>query len=63
MIVVDASVVHFTTHDATYIALAELVGATLLTADSKLATAPGSQGTIELLWTAVTNTDAPLPYQ
>ena len=36
-------------HDAAYIAVAELVGATLVTADARLANAPGTTCRFELL--------------
>ncbi|MGI8759350.1 MAG: type II toxin-antitoxin system VapC family toxin [Acidimicrobiales bacterium] len=36
-------------YDAAYVALAELLDATLLTADTRLATAPGARCTVELL--------------
>jgi predicted nucleic acid-binding protein len=40
---------NLTPYDAAYVALAELLGAILLTADSRLANAPGPRCTIELL--------------
>lgn len=40
---------NITTYDATYVALAEHTGSTLLTADAKLAEAPGPRCEIELL--------------
>lgn len=41
MIVVDASILaNVTAYDTTYVALAERLGCTLLTADRRLATAP-----------------------
>lgn len=38
-----------TTYDAAYVALAELLGSTLLTADARLAEAPGALCAIELV--------------
>ena len=38
-----------TTYDAVYVALAEALNATLLTCDSKLARAPGSEVRVELI--------------
>ena len=38
-----------TAYDAVYIALAETLGATLLTRDQRLAAAPGHEATIELI--------------
>lgn len=43
---------NFTAYDAAYIALAEALGATLLTADDRMARAPGSRCHIELLSSA-----------
>ena len=40
---------NLTTYDATYVALAELLEATLLTADAKLAATPGPTCAIEVL--------------
>ena len=40
---------NFTAYDAAYVALAEALGAPLLTADHRLAAAPGSTATIELI--------------
>lgn len=40
---------NFTVYDAAYVALAEVLDAVLLTADSRLASAPGSRCTIESL--------------
>lgn len=37
-----------TAYDAVYLALAEVLGATLLTFDAKLAAAPGHEATVEL---------------
>jgi predicted nucleic acid-binding protein len=39
---------NLTAHDATYVALAELLGATLLTADARIAAAPGLQCPVEV---------------
>lgn len=40
---------NLTAYDATYVALAEALGATLLTADRRLANAPGVRAPVELL--------------
>jgi len=40
---------NLTAYDAAYVALAEALGATLLTRDERLAAAPGTRATIELL--------------
>jgi predicted nucleic acid-binding protein len=40
---------NLTPYDAAYVALAEAIGATLLTADRKLARAPGIDCEVELL--------------
>jgi predicted nucleic acid-binding protein len=40
---------NITVYDAAYVALAEILGATLLTADERLARAPGTTCAIELL--------------
>lgn len=40
---------NLTTYDAAYVALAEVLGTTLLTADSKLANAPGIRCDIDLI--------------
>jgi predicted nucleic acid-binding protein len=40
---------HFTAYDAAYVALAELLEATLLTADRRLAASPGHQAEIEVI--------------
>lgn len=40
---------NLTAYDATYVALAELLGAALVTADEKLAGAPGLRCTVEVL--------------
>jgi predicted nucleic acid-binding protein len=40
---------NFTTFDALYVALAKSLGATLLTCDGKLASAPGHRAKIELV--------------
>jgi predicted nucleic acid-binding protein len=40
---------NLTAYDAAYVALAEALGATLLTRDERLAAAPGGRATIELL--------------
>jgi predicted nucleic acid-binding protein len=40
---------NLTVYDAAYVALAEILGATLLTADDGLASAPGSRCPIELI--------------
>ena len=40
---------NFTSYDACYVALAETLGATLLTADNRLAHAPGLRCAVELL--------------
>lgn len=40
---------NLTVYDAAYVALAELLGVTLLTADGKLSKAPGSRCSIEVL--------------
>ena len=40
---------NLTPYDATYVALAEVLGAPLLTADTKLAGAPGLRCTVEVL--------------
>jgi len=40
---------NLTAYDATYIALAEEIGAPLLTADRRLASAPGNRARIEVL--------------
>ena len=40
---------NLTAYDAAYVALAEALGATLLTFDERLARAPGNRATIELL--------------
>ena len=40
---------NLTTHDAAYVALAEALDATLLTADERLASAPGGTCTIDVL--------------
>ena len=40
---------NLTIYDATYVALAELLGADLVTADTKLAIAPGTRCTVEVL--------------
>jgi predicted nucleic acid-binding protein len=40
---------NLTAYDAAYVALAEALGATLLTRDERLAAAPGSRATIELV--------------
>lgn len=40
---------NITAYDAAYVALAEALGATLLTCDQKLTKAPGHQATIELV--------------
>ena len=41
--------VNLTAYDAAYVALAEALGATLLTRDERLASAPGTRATIELV--------------
>jgi predicted nucleic acid-binding protein len=40
---------NLTTYDAVYVALAELIGAPLVTLDAKLADAPGPTCSIEVL--------------
>jgi predicted nucleic acid-binding protein len=40
---------NITAYDATYVALAELLGATLVTRDRRLAAAPGHQAAIEVV--------------
>lgn len=40
---------NFSAYDAAYVALAELLGTTLLTSDAKLARAPGVASTVELV--------------
>jgi predicted nucleic acid-binding protein len=40
---------NFTAHDACYVALAEALDCTLLTADTRLANAPGTRCTFESL--------------
>lgn len=40
---------NLTAYDAAYVALAELLGASLLTADAKLARAPGNRAMIDLI--------------
>jgi len=40
---------NLTAHDAAYVALAEVLGATLVTRDERLAAAPGVRVTVELL--------------
>ena len=40
---------HLTAYDATYVALAELLGATLLTKDSRIARAPGLRAAVEVI--------------
>lgn len=41
--------VNLTAYDASYVALAEALGATLLTSDARLASAPGHQAKVELV--------------
>ena len=40
---------HLSAHDATYVALAEMLGVDLLTTDARLAAAPGTQCRIEVV--------------
>ena len=40
---------NFSAYDAVYVALAEVLSTTLITADQKLARAPGSNATVELI--------------
>ncbi len=40
---------NFTVYDASYIALAEVLGVTLITGDTRLARAPGTRCTIEVI--------------
>lgn len=43
---------NLTAYDAVYVALAEVLGATLLTRDARLAAAPGARGRVELVYEA-----------